>query len=246
MYTDLLQQFGLSKNEAKIYELLLRFGQRPVSFIAKQSNIHRRNVYDVLQRLAEKGLVFEIISHKENLYEAVSPEKFREHIDEKSRQLEKAMPKLLDLFTTTKADEQVYIYRGPQGWKNYMQDIVRTGQDFYCLGAKGGWLDERVRHFFPTFNKHLERSGITCWHLFDHEVKTDVPEIIDYVGEHYKFLPPDSSTSCAVDIFGDRVNLLSNLNPGRFEEDFSFTVIVNAQMAEAFRAWFRLLYNSID
>ncbi|MBT3348893.1 hypothetical protein HN954_02925 [bacterium] len=245
MYQAIFQEFGLAKNEAIIYEILLIFGQNSVSFLAKQSKIHRRNIYDSLERLIEKGMVFEVISSKENLYEGVNPEKLREHIAEKSQMLEKVMPDLSKLFSHHKTQEQVYIYKGAQGAKNYMQDIIRTGEDVYCIGAKGGWLDERVKNFFPIFERHLKNSSITCWHLFDHEVREDLPEITKYIGENFKFLPKEFSTNCSVDIFGDRVNLLSNLNTGGFGEDFSFTVIVNAQMAEAFRTWFKLLYGLV-
>lgn len=243
MYEAVFTQFDLAKNEAKIYEILLKFGERSVSFIANQSKVHRRNVYDSLDRLIEKGLVFEIIGGRENLYQAVHPEKFRELIAEKSNALERIMPKLESLYATNPAEEQVYIYRGPEGWKNYMQDIIRLGEDFYCIGAKGGWLDERVKNFFPQFAKEMERKKIECFHIFDQEVQTQCPEILDYIGENFRFFPCQYSTNVSVDIFGDRVNILSNLNPGGFDEDFSFTVIVNPQIADAFRLWFKFMYD---
>jgi len=244
MYEQVFTQFDLAKNEAKIYEILLKFGEKPVSFIAHQSKVHRRNVYDSLSRLIEKGLVFEMIGSRENMYQAVHPEKFREFIAEKSTLLEKVMPQLEALHAQNPSEEQVYIYRGPEGWKNYMQDIVRLGEPFYCIGGKGGWLDERVKNFFPQFMKEMERKNIHCYHIFDHEVQTICPEILQYVGQDYRFFPPDYSTKLSIDIFGDRINILSNLNPGGFDEDFSFTVIVNAQMAAAFRVWFEFMYKS--
>ena len=67
-YTDLFIQLGLAKNEARIYETLLAEGESSVGEIAKKSQVHRRNVYDSLNRLVEKGLVFEIIQSKENRY----------------------------------------------------------------------------------------------------------------------------------------------------------------------------------
>jgi len=50
----------MSKNEAKIYETILEIGECSVSEIAKKSGIHRRNIYDTLARLSEKGIVFQI------------------------------------------------------------------------------------------------------------------------------------------------------------------------------------------
>ena len=52
-----LEEIGFSKNEAKIYLVLLRLGMSPISEITEKTGIHRRNVYDSIERLAEKGLV---------------------------------------------------------------------------------------------------------------------------------------------------------------------------------------------
>ncbi len=83
MINDVLENLGLSKNEAKIYEALLREGESPVGHLAVKSGVHRRNVYDTLNRLIEKGLAFEILEKPENHYKAVDPNKFSEILEEK-------------------------------------------------------------------------------------------------------------------------------------------------------------------
>lgn len=243
MFQTIFQQFGLSKNESAIYEILLREGETSVATIAKKSNIHRRNVYDALRRLIEKGVVFEVLSARENLYQAVNPDKFMEFVEEKRTILERAMPHLQSLYTSTPRKQEVYIYRGPEGWKNYMRDIIRLGEDFYCIGAKGAWLDKRVQNFFPHFAKEMERKKIGCHHLFDYEVKEQCPEILPYVGERYKFFPPEFSAPASIDVFGDHVNILSDIHIGTMGEEFNFTVIVNQQIADAFRIWFEFMYS---
>lgn len=124
-----------------------------------------------------------------------------------------------------------------------MRDILQVADEAYFLGAKGGWLDERVKNFFPQFEREAKKKNIKMWHLFDAEVQTQFPEILQYVGKNYKFLPKNYSTPAAVDIFGDHVNILSSIHLGGLDEDFSFTVIVNQQIADSFRAWFRLMWD---
>ncbi len=60
MYSEILETIGLSPNEAKIYETLLSTGETSVSEIATKAGVHRRNVYDALNRLVDKALVFTI------------------------------------------------------------------------------------------------------------------------------------------------------------------------------------------
>src|SRR5688572_5487425 len=100
MHGELLQELGLSLNEAKIYETLLSLGESGVGEIAVRGDIHRRNVYDALQRLITKGLVFPIFQKGENRYAAVRPEKLVELLREKELRLSEALPSLTALYET--------------------------------------------------------------------------------------------------------------------------------------------------
>ncbi len=245
MFEPLLQQLGLSKNEAIIYEALLQQGQSSVAQICRVTQIHRRNAYDSLKRLSERGVVFEVLAGREHHYQAVHPQKFQEFLQEKQTRLQRALPHMISLYDTTPHPNEVYIYKGTEGWKNYLSDILRVGQPFYSLGAKGCWLDQRVSHFYPHFQSEFQRLALPAYHLFDTEVSTKCPEILTQVGPNFRLLPPHASTSCCVDVFGDHVVLLSSAVPGGFEHDFSFSVVINPQIATAMRTWFHLLYDSL-
>jgi len=242
MYTELFQELGLSKNEAEIYETLLEQGELPVGRLSTKSKVHRRNVYDVLERLVEKGLVFEIVEQKENRYQAVDPKKLAELIQEKGEMLSKDLPNLQKLYKNTPHEEEVFVYRGAEGWKNYMRDMLQIADTAYFIGAKGAWLDARVKHFYPKFIKEAQKKQIKFYHLFDHEVKTTCPEILPKIGKYYKFLPKEYSTKAAIDIFGNHVNIISGVHLGGLDESFSLTIIVNETIANAFRVWFQFMW----
>lgn len=243
MYEQVFETLGLSKNEARIYETLIRDGELTVGLIAKRSKIHRRNVYDALGRLIERGLAYEILEHRESRYQGVDPKKLVELLEEKQTALEKVMPQLSSMFESVSREQRVCIYRGVEGWKNYMRDILRVGEDFYCIGAKGAWMDYRVMNFFPKFIREANRKKIGYYHLFDNEVLEQEHDIVKHIGLNYKFLPKGYSTPAAIDVFGPHVNILSNIHVGGMDEDFWFTVIINQQVADAFRTWFRFMYD---
>ena len=243
MYTAVFQYLGLAQNEAKIYETLLIEGESSVGDIAKKSKVHRRNVYDSLNRLIEKGLVFEIIQHRENRYQAVNPDKLMEIVQEKENMLSRVMPDLQKLYKNSPHQDEVYIYRGPEGWKNYMRDMLRVADEAHFIAAKGAWLDARVKNFFPQFIKETKKKNMKFHHLFDYEVQTECPKILPYIGKDYKFFPKGYSAPAAIDIFGNHVNILSGIKIGGFVEEFSFTVIVNQQIADAMRIWFRFMWD---
>lgn len=243
MYVELFQNLGLSKNEAELYEALLELGEASVSKLNQKTNINRRNIYDVLNRMMEKGLVFVVVQSGENRYKPVDPRKLKELILEKQTMLDEQLDELDRLYQSKPKTGEVFVYRGPEGWKNYMSDILRVNQPTYFIGAKGGWLEERTRNFFPQFYQEAQKQKIPFFTLFDWEVQTECKEILEYVTDNFRFLPSEYPTRGGIDIFGDHVCILSDLNLGGFDENFSFTVIVNPDVADSFRTWFRYMWD---
>ena len=92
VYAELFEQLGMSPNEAKIYETLVTGLEMAVSEISVKAKVHRRNVYDALSRLLEKGLVFQIFQKGENLYRAVHPQKLMEVLEERKNEMQSALP----------------------------------------------------------------------------------------------------------------------------------------------------------
>lgn len=153
------------------------------------------------------------------------------------------MPELEQMYRGIPHEEHAYVYRGIEGWKNYMRDILRVGDDVYSIGGKGAWADERLKSFLEQFLKEVKRKNIGIHTLFDHEVKESNHKIISLVGKDYRFLAPEYSTPAAVDIFGNHVAILSHVGLGKVPDDASFTMIVNKDIADAFRTWFRLMWS---
>ena len=81
MYEDLLRETGLSHNEARIYEALLHLGEASVQQISNRSKVHRRNVYDSLQKLMERGLASEVFIKGEKHFKAINPRRLLEYTD---------------------------------------------------------------------------------------------------------------------------------------------------------------------
>jgi len=243
MYTQVFSDLGLAKNEAKIYEALLGEGESTVGVISRKSNIHRRNVYDSLNRLIEKGLVFEIIERMENHYQAVDPRKLSEILEEKQCALTQVMPDLESLFRSKPKKEQVFLYRGIEGWKNYFRDIIRVGEDLHAIGGKWAWLDTRLKSYTDGFIKEAKAKGIKFHILYDWEVKKSKQEATNLIPGEHRFLPASYSTEIIMDIFGDHVVLLPNISLGKFDESKPLTVIVNQQIADAFRTWWKFMWN---
>jgi sugar-specific transcriptional regulator TrmB len=242
MYTDLLQELGLSPNETKIYEALLTYGGSGVSTIAIRSKIHRRNVYDAIHRLLEKGLVCEVQGKGEIVYEPVEPSKLLEMAEEKVRKVEIVLPKMMSTFHAKKTPERSYVYKGIEGVKNYLRETLATGEDVFTFGGKGAWFDPKLQAYTATYLEEAKRRSMKIHVLFDHEAADDIPDIARRFSRS-KFLPEGYSTQSAIDVFGDNVVTFSQLNGPSWTEDVTVFVTVSPKLAEAYRTWWKLLWD---
>jgi len=243
MYEELLKELGLSSNEAKVYETLFKTGESSVQTISNKSGVHRRNVYDSLSKLMEKGLVSEIFIKEEKKFKAINPRRLLELLKEKEEKLNKAIPDMQEKFSNKQEKEEAYFYRGIQGFKNYLKDIIDTGEDVYFIGAKAFWLDERLKHFLPMFERDRKLKKIRFKHLFDYEIKKQKPEILKVVGKPYKFLPKEYSSSTAIDIFGPYVVTFVGVKPGELYDDPLIFVMKSRKLADGYRKYFQFMWD---
>lgn len=153
------------------------------------------------------------------------------------------LPYLNRQYKKTASDEAVYIYKGVEGFKNYLRDILTVGEDVYFIGAKGGWFDKDLQTFIQKFLKQAKSKKIKYSHIFDAEVKTLAPELLSMLGKPYRFLPPAYSTSGAIDIFGDHVVTFSGLTLKDITDDITLTVMVNKELADCYRTWFKFMWD---
>ncbi len=244
MNTDAIQELGLAKNEAEIYVTLVEHGESSVSGVATHSGINRRNVYDTLEKLIEKGLVFEIIGASDRRFQAVDPNKLLELVEEKRASLVRMLPELEAKFKKKQSSEQVFLYRGVEGWKNYLRDVLRLGEDVYTIGGKGAWTDERLAPFMAQFKKEAARKKIQFHILFEHGVKGTrfEREIRGGSAVRCRFLPKEFSSPMSVDTFGDYSVLFPDMELGTFNDEATLTVVVNPLVAEGYRKWFKALW----
>lgn len=246
MYKDTLEGLGLSPNEAKIYESLIELGSASVSQISVKGKIHRRNVYDAINRLLEKGLIFQIFQKGENIYEAVNPDKLLELIHEKENNLNKILPSLRKLYKEKSSDEMAFIYKGPEGFKNYMRDMIRVGKTTYFIGAKALWFTPSVsQRFLSDFKESMKKQKVKHYTIFDPRVKKEMPEAIKKVGGEYRIFPDEYATPGVCDIFGDYVVTFNSVSIGNFGEDGTIFVMKNKKLAENFKTWFKFMWDHL-
>lgn len=117
-----LQGLGLSLGEAKAYISLLEIGSSTVGPIAKKSGISYSKIYEVLNRLIEKGIVSLVIKNNAKYFKAVEPEllhtfldKQEKEIEENRKKLKELLPKIKTYSKTSEEKQSVEIFQGFKG-----------------------------------------------------------------------------------------------------------------------------------
>lgn len=242
MYAEVLKEVGLSPNEAQIYETLLERGELTVPEIATRANIHRRNAYDAINRLAEKGFVLPVLGRGDNRYTAVDPVKLREILNEKQQRLDLVLPEMQKLFKHHRTDESTYIYKGIEGYKNFLGDMLQVGDDVYTIGAKGAWTDQRLLQYSESFWLEAKRKGMKFYTVFDESAKDYARGLSKYKNVTSRILAPQYSSNSAIDIYGNRVVMQRAGQHGVLPEDITLFMLVSRDLAESYRTWFKLIW----
>jgi len=243
MYAETFQELGLSPNEARIYEALLELGKSSVSEIAVKTNIHRRNVYDAVNRLVKKGIITTVIGDKDNHYIPVDPNKLLEVVEEEREKLQKIMPDLVGLFNQKKGDEGMYIFKGVEGYKNFLRDMLNVQEDVYTINAKGMLVDSRLKPFAENFWKQAKTKNIKFRALFDEAAKEQVAELMKKGTFQYRIMPKQYSSTMTMDIYGDRVVTVVGEKPGEIAENVTIFMSVSSELADSYRQLFQFIWD---
>ena len=119
-----LKEIGLSASEATIYLTLLKSGESSVAEISQFSGLHRTNIYDSLEKLKEKGFVAYVLKGKKQFYRASDPELVLNYLKEKEEKIFNIIPKLKDLQKEIKEKVIVEVFKGKEGIKASLKDIL--------------------------------------------------------------------------------------------------------------------------
>ena len=170
MEIKVLQEIGLTENEAKIYICLLENGSLTTTEITNNLPIHRVNVYDILKRLKEKGLVSYIIEGKKKYYTATEPRHLLEILKEKESSLLNLLPLLESKRKSVKEKHEVRTFQSKNGIKAIMEDMLKEKLTIYVFGAQGKY-EETLPIYFKQFNKNRLKKRIMFRIIYSEKIR---------------------------------------------------------------------------
>lgn len=197
-----LLHIGLTKTEAKIYLMLLDITRAQAGVLSRKTGIHRRSVYDALDRLIEKGLVSYIMENDKRFYIATDPKRIQELIDRQQKDVYEILPTLHAKFLEHKGKQETVFYRGTEGIKTVFEDQIEVGKDIYIIGASRS-AEEQLKYYLNHYTAKRIKKKIRLFALY--AGNKNIPSIP--LGK-IKYLPEHFTTQVSTNIYGDNLAII--------------------------------------
>lgn len=201
---EILQDFGLTESETQVYLALLKLGSASASEISQKTNIHRINIYDILERLQEKGLVSYVIMGKRKHYEASNPKKILEIEEERKRKIKEIIPKLSAERVLAKEPQEATIFKDKKGIKTVLEDVPKSKTDVYLFASGWGFTQN-----FPDYSDvwherfRLHKTKIKTLISSKFKKRLKVPKPLEY-----KYLPSEFVFPSTTVVYDDKVFMI--------------------------------------
>jgi len=247
MITEALKKIGLTQGEIKVYLALLEIGSSSIGEIIKKSKVSGSKTYEVLDRLIDKGLVSSIIKNNVKHFEAASPEKILDYLEDKKQnidieriQIQKIIPDLILKQKSTKKSE-VRVFTGWEGLKTaeeYILSSLDRGDEWLSMG-----LTSQPKEWEIYFDKkQVERSdkGIIHKHLLNKKYKSLYENRKHLPHTEFRFLPEHMEMPTSTEVFKNSVLIFILI-----KESPMAIIIENESVAESFRKYFYIMWKSV-
>lgn len=238
MKLDKLAVLGLTNGEIKVFEAVLGVGIANINMIHEKTGFERRAIYDIINKLLEKGLLSYTIEEGKKTYQCAPPSVIKAAIERKEQEVKAAQELLAQLkeeYKAKKPQVRFETFRGKEGMKTIFEDMLNY-KNIYVIGG-GFYLVKELPHFWPQYNKRRIKAKSTWHNLIIWELRKNIPET-ELVKA--KILPKEfSGNPVAILIYGNKV---VNLSWG--DEMFAF-VTESKNMAQNYKKYHKYLWKNV-
>ena len=246
MITPALQRIGLTDGEIKVYLALLETGSSSITNIIKKSGISGSKTYEVLDRLAKKGLITFVTRNNVKHFEAYSPERILDYLEEKEHALaeektaiQQIIPDLI-LKQQHALTSEAKIFTGWEGLKTANEDILKTlkkGEEWLSMG-----LTDQPKTWEIYFTKRQiarSKKGINLKHLINEKYKSLSQSRGNLPHTTFRFLPKDFEMPTSTEIYANKIIIMILVKENPFA-----ILIESKEVADSFRKYFYALWKT--
>ena len=228
-----LKEFGLSEKEAKVYLTLLREGSCTITPLIKKTQFQKGSLYDLLERLMEKGVVSYVIKSNRKNFEAVDPKKLLMILEAKKDRLEEVLPSLLQ--KQPKEETKITIYKGRKGLRSVYLDLLSASKDTFVLGARGDLANALGEIFYHKFQKKREKTTDYVKLIFNESAR-GMKHIKEIPRSESRFVSSEYDVPSHTTIYGNKVII-------HILEEIPYAILIESEsVAKSYTNFFNMLW----
>ncbi len=241
-----LKEIGFTDGEEKVYLALLRLGSSSTGPIAQEAGVSRSKLYEILEKLAKKGIVSHYKRNNVSYFQAADPNRILDFIESKEKQVreekklfEKTLPFLASLVGQKEEAKEAEVFEGMEGIKNVRETALRkmkAGEVIYFFGNATS-SHEHVLSYWDDWNKRRVKKKIWSWTIYNQDADVFGERRKKLAYTKVKYLPKPGPTHAWIEIYGDTVAIAM-----KHETPMSI-VINNKLVAESFKTYFNILWS---
>ncbi len=234
MNTKFLEDIGLTKTEAKVFLTILEEGSALAGTISQKSGIHRRSVYDAIERLIEKGVVSFISKNNRKWFEAVEPRKLVQIADERMQNLKQVIPELELKFNTSKEKQEAVFFKGKLALRRVFDDQITEKRTIYVMGAFTEAQD-MLQYYFQHYDRKRKSGRIPIKMIFPDTARGN-PMLKTVPLSEIRFLPSKYLSPVGTNIYGDKVAIIT------WTEEPVAILIRNKSISDSYKKYFNFMW----
>lgn len=244
-----LQRIGLTKGEIKIYKALLDLGECTKTKLAKKSGISPSNIYDITNRLIEKGIISKVEKNGVAHFSPANPKQILNYLEEKEKEIDREkefvaslLPMLLSKFESSEEKVNVEVFQGWTGMKTVFENLLEECEknDWnYVFGASRGKSEQKADLFFIKYSKIRAEKGIKTKIIFNEELR-ERSERVDFFkkSKQYEVRFLQQSTPAEILVYKNKALLII------LTESPLVIRITGQEVANSFKQYFDLMWKS--
>lgn len=245
-----LLQLDFTEKEALIYLSILQSVNSSIPGLAKETGLSRGTIYDLVEKLKEKGFVAEIKKGKKRRLVAESPtNKLYTLLDKKHEQLEKSKAIVENILPTLKAlsvgedyKPQIRVYEGEKGFRQVWDEIYSyEGKNFLSIARIETFSKFAGDEFLQEIQDRKVKLGFTSRAINEDSSSARNMQANDGKYNRKTRLTPEEFQFPSTEIiFGDKIAMFST------RKENIIVVIESRDFAETHRAYFEMMWKFLE
>jgi|SRR3989344_6217467 len=244
MNTKILQNIGLTESEIKVYLALLELGSTTKGPIVQKSKVASSKIYELLDKLIEKGLVSFVIKSGIKYFEAAPPKRIFDYMKEKENEHKQQLKKIEGLIgqlelkrSLLDLGSETQVFKGMKGAKSSFDDILddlKRGDEYYVLGISK--FTPTFERFVINFHKKRAQLGISCKIIVNETAKEIGKKLSEIRLTKVKYLQKELFTPVVFIIYKNKTLISISL-------DEVFIQIKSKNLSDGLRSYAKYMYS---